>query len=351
MNIPTTIMELKGVNKLIAVYFLLTAIAGAVVAQSNGETIDSTANNLIHTSGYKTSQHGAVPQFVKAGKGKQTLILIPGLGFDASVFDDFMKANRNNYIMYAVTIPGYGKTAAPPMPTPGTSYGEQTWNKGVREGIVQLIKNEKIKKAVFVGHFVQGTQLALQMATDYPDITDGVITLGGPAKFIAIINGEPKEFPLNGMISYVDKVTAPNWFQSIKKEDFDDGNYLPGIYSLNEKIGVQLWKQSAAVTLPVMIRYLCEFISSDVKLDLNKIKCPVLVLRAMFNEKVLQNSINNYVNPQFINSWEGTSTINSLIEVRNVQNAASFVWKDQPEEVYSAIRTFLSDKKHFLPMK
>ena len=349
MNI--TSLRQEGLKKIIGIYYLQIVITSIGIAQSGGEAIDSTINNLIHAQGYKPSEYGDVPQFVKVGKGRQTLILIPGLGFDTSIFDDFIKANKNNYSMYAVTIPGYGKTVAPPMPSPGTSYGEQSWNKGVRDGIMQLVKNEKIKKAVFVGHFVQGTQLALQIAIDQPNIAEGVIILGGPAKYITIINGEPKEFPLKGTISYVDKITAPTWFQTIKKEDFDDGNYFAEIYSLKKEVGNELWKQSAAVSLPVMIRYLCEFFSVDIKLELNKVKCPVLVLRAMFNEKVLQDPTNNYVKPQFIDSWEGTSSINSLIEVKDIQNAATFVWKDQPDEVYAAIKTFLRDKKEFSSTK
>ena len=337
-------LNLKNACTLIC--FILASVTSGC-SQSNSETGASTVNNLIHKTGYLTCELGSIPEFVKYGKGKHTLLLIPGLGFNATVFDDFIKINNNNFKMYAITIPGYGNTKAPPMPDAGTSYGEQSWNKGVCDGIARLIEKEKIKKLIVVGHFVQGTQLALQIAINQPNIIEGVIILGGPAKYITIINGEPKEFPLKGTISYVDKITAPTWFQSIKKEDFDEGNYSAEIYSLQDEVGHELWKQSAAVSLPVMIRYLCEFFSADVRLDLNKVKCPVLVLRAMFNEKVLQDPINNYVKPQFIDSWEGTSSINSLIEVRDIHNAASFVWKDQPDEVYSAIKTFLSDKKKF----
>ncbi len=309
-------------------------------SQAKDKIPDSTVNNLIHTNGYETSGYGAIPPYSQTGNGKKTLILIPGLGFDGSVFDDFVKANKNNYRMYVITIPGYGKTKAPPMPVTDTSYGDQNWNKGVTEGLVKLIEKEKLQQPVIVGHFVQGTQLALQMAIDHPDKTGGVIILGGPAKFIFIDKGVPKSYPLKNMISYVDKYTAPNWFKTISQNSFNSGNYLPEIYSLDSTKGKSLWQEPAVTPLPVMVRYLCEFFASDVTLEIEKIKCPVLVLRATFDDRVLQATINNYVRPQFIDSWDQAAKGNPLIKIKDIQHAASFVWKDQPEQVYAEIKDF-----------
>ena len=100
---------------------------------------DSIVDNLKLDENYITSEYGAIPHYIKKGYGKQAMILIPGLGFDASVFDDFMKANEKNYTMYAITIAGYGNTHAAAMPVTETSYGLQYWNKGIEEGIIKLI--------------------------------------------------------------------------------------------------------------------------------------------------------------------------------------------------------------------
>ncbi len=87
---------------------LLCSVIGN--AQAIDSKRDSVINNLVHTPGYRTSELGAIPTFVKLGRGKQTLILLPGLGFDASVFKDFMETNKKEYTMYAITIPGFGNT-------------------------------------------------------------------------------------------------------------------------------------------------------------------------------------------------------------------------------------------------
>lgn len=331
-------MKLK-INLIITIAFL-----SQFAYAQNSCKVDTAINNLLHTPGYKVSILGEIPKFVKRGSGTETLILIPGIGFDASVFDDFIKSNRSNYTMYAITIPGFGKTAAPPMPDSSVSYGSQTWSKGVIEGIIKLIESEKIKKPIIVGHFTLGTQLALRMAIDYPTKISGVIVLGGQAKFIAIQNGKTVDYPLKSMIIGTDKYSAPLLFKGKKKKDWDDGNYLPEIYSLNKKMGNRLWKQVAAIPVPVMVRYLCEFTSTDVKVDLDKIVCPVLILRSMFNSTVLDSSVNNYVKPQFIDSWQGVKDINARIEIKDIDNSATFVWKDQAFIVNEEIKKFINTK-------
>lgn len=313
----------------------------------NGFSVNKTdsVNNFVLPLNYRTSEPNAIPHFIKAGKGKQTIILIPGLGFDESVFTDFIKANKKHYTIYCITIPGYGNTQAPAVPAQGTSFGEQSWNKSVLTGIARLIDNEKINKPIIVGHYVQGTQLALRMAIDYPDKVGGVIILGGVPKFISVNQGKPIEYPLQSTIAYTDTIIASKWFGAIDKTSFDKGNYLPEVYSLNPAVAKALWQQVSSVPLPVMVRYLCEFFASDVTLEMNKIKSPVLALLPSFNNSVLENPVNNYILPQFITKWETLARENTFIKYKKIQNAASFIWKDNPEQCYQIISHFIHSLK------
>ncbi|MBI3579184.1 MAG: alpha/beta hydrolase [Ignavibacteriales bacterium] len=302
---------------------------------------DSTLNNLVHPAGYKTGKFGELGNIQKTGSGKQTLILIPGWGFDGSVFDDFREAYENQYTIYTITIPGYGNTAAPPMPPESTSYGAQSWNNGVIQGLVKLIEKEKIRKPIIVGHFTQGAQVALRLAAEYPDKVGGVITLGGQAKFISVRGGEVKDLPLATMITFTDKFTGPQWFKMMVRKYFDDNNYPPALYSLDSLKGAELWRQSAAVPFQVMVRYICEFFASDIKTELHKIQCPVLILRPTFSDSFLKLPVNAYVKPQFIDSWNDVSARNPLIKVKDIKNSACFVWKDNPADTYREIKTFV----------
>jgi pimeloyl-ACP methyl ester carboxylesterase len=333
-------------KKIFICFLLMVFSFSNTWAQSASVKTDSVRiNNLILPPGYICSLTGAIPPYRKTGKGSPNLIIIPGLGFDQSIFDDFMRANENRYTMYCITIPGYGHTQAPPLPPEGTSFGEQAWNKSVLEGIGKLMAREQIKKAIVVGHFVQGTQMALRMAIDFPELVNGVIILGGPAKFVLISNGKPVEYPLPGTISYIDKVTAPKWFGPISKSDFDAGNYLPEVYSLDSGLANALWKQSASVPLPVFVHALCEFFASDITLELENIKSPVLVLRPSFNEGILQKPVNNYLVPQFIASWDKAALKNPLIRMKDIPGTATCSWKDKPDEVNTAIGLFIQNLK------
>jgi pimeloyl-ACP methyl ester carboxylesterase len=302
--------------------------------------IDTTINNLIHTPGYKTCKPGELGRVKKYGNGKQSMILIPGLGFDGSVFDDFMEANKTLYTMYAVTVAGYGNTSAPPMPPEGTSYGDQTWNRSAVEGITKLIDNEKLNKPIIVGHFVQGTQLALRLAIDHPEKVGGVIILGGPAKFISVMGGKIRDFPLDTMKLFTDKFTGPRWFKHMMKKFFDDNNFRPEVYSQDSITGHVLWRQSADVPLPIMIRHVSEYLASDLKAEIDKVKCPVLVLRPTFKSDILEKPINNYIKPQFMDTWNDVLLRNPLVDVKDIPDAATFLWKDQPEKTNEEIMLF-----------
>lgn len=330
MNNKITLQDIK--------YVLLILITAYIsnYAQNNERGI----NNLIHDSSYITSRLGDVPNYKKIGNGKINMILIPGLGFDGSVFDDFLEHNKTFYTMYSITIPGFGNTKAAPMPGVGTSYGEHTWINGVVSGILKLIEQEKIYKPIIVAHFTVATQVALKIGIDFPELLSGMIIMGGPAKMIFTHNNEVKDLPLDQMIYVVDNYTAPVWFKSMQKEDWDEGNYLPEVYSVDSLLGKSLWKEVATVPVPIMVRYLCEYIAMDLKAELGKIKCPTLVLRPTFNQKVLSNPINNYVSPQFIETWNNSKKINNLVQVEDISASACFVWKDNPKLVYDLIRSF-----------
>lgn len=319
---------------------LLLFASNYSTAQTNGEKSDSTINNLAHISGYQPSLNNAIPQYNIYGSHGKSIILIPGWGFDASVFKDFIDANQNDFIIYAVTIPGFGKTQAPAMPPAGTSYGEHSWNKSAEEGIIKLIEKEKIIRPVIVGHFVTGTQIATELAARYPEKIGALVLVGGPAKFISIEAGKPKDYALTDLIRFTDSYTAPVMFKAISKLAWDAGNYLPVVYSIDSTIGNNLWKMSADVPMPVMIRYLCEYIASDVSTMFNQLKCPVLILRPTFNSKTLEDPINNYLKPQFIDKWDSVKSTNNAVKIVNIHNAGIFVWKDAPDKTYSEIRRF-----------
>lgn len=304
---------------------------------------DSTQNNFNLPSNYKTSETGAIPHYTKSGKGKKVLIMIAGYGFDETIFDDFVKDNRKNYTIYAVTIPGFGKTMAAPTPPDGTSFSKATWSKGMLEGLRKLIVKEKLNRPVIVGHFTLGTQLAVRMALDYPELVGGVVIIGGPAKFIPVQNGKPMNTTLEMRIMGVDKFSAA-FFKVVSKETWDSNSYLSSLYSLNEVTAKKCWDMQASVPLQVMVRYLMEFSAADITFEINKIKCPMLVLRAGFTNEMIshpEDGTSNYIKPQFIDSWDEVKKLYPTVEIKDISNSGTFIWKDQPKQCSEAVLSFV----------
>jgi pimeloyl-ACP methyl ester carboxylesterase len=131
----------------------------------------------------------------------------------------------------------------------------------------------------------------------------------------------------------------------MKKPFFDANNFPSEIYSTDSIKAFQLWKQPATVSFPVAIRYSCEYFATDVRADFDKIKCPVLVLRAMFNTKVTESAMYKSLSPQFIDTWNDAATRNPLIKVKDMPDAATFVWKDKPADVNKAVKEFVDGIK------
>jgi pimeloyl-ACP methyl ester carboxylesterase len=303
---------------------------------------DPTLNNLVDPPGYKTARLGTLGGVVRAGTGTQAMILIPGLGFGAGVFDGFMHGLADRYRMYAVTLPGFGGTAAPPCPGEPTSFGEQTWTNAALGAIEKLIEDEKIQDPIIIGHWLTGTQIALRLALKHPEKVKSVIILAGSARMVitdpayATYYGTPER-----RVATIDTYLAPKWFKTVTRETWDDNNFLPGDYAVNPVLGLRLWREAAAPKLHVWVRYLCEFNAQDISLEMDKVTVPTLILEPGL-EGLYYDSGNNYMDAFCHRSWEGRTGNNPKITVKTIANSRACPWLDQPQAVNSVVVGFLN---------
>ncbi len=318
-------------------FFVFNPNFNAQSRQFDPELQDSSINNLVLPEGYKTSKLGELVKVAKMGTGKTDMILIPGWGFGSDIYQSFMKSNLDNYTMYAITIPGFSETQAPPMPPKGTSYGDHVWNNGVIKGIVDLIKNENLEKPVIVANFLQGTQIAFWLAYEYPELISSIIIIGGMAKYY----NASQNFSLSQRVWYADNIMAPKWFKFVKVKTWHNGNFLADQYSKDPAKGKEIWEKSAVVPIPVLVQYLCELIASDITVRFKDLKVPALVLVPSFDEEFLSQEENQYVKPYFQLSWQGASEANKLIEIKRVENSHLFIMEDQPEILNKEIFNFV----------
>lgn len=303
---------------------------------------DPTLNNLVDPPGYVTGKLGTLGAVIKTGKGTQPMILVPGIGFSGNIFKELMVSFENDYRMYAVTLPGFGGTPAPPTPDEKTSFGEQTWTNGAVEAIEDLMEKESIQNPVIVGHWQIGTQVALRLAIKHPGTIKAVVLLAGTAK-MDVTGSRFERFYTTPeqRIATIDTFLAPKWFKTVKRETWDDNNFLPEDYAVHPGHSLRLWREAASPLLHVWIRYLCEFNAQDLTVELPNLKVPTLLLKPGL-EGLYYQGAQNYMEIFCHKSW-GAIGKNAKIKVKTIPHTRALPWFDKPVEVKEAMIDFLKN--------
>lgn len=335
-------------RSLLTTAIAILAVAGGSVTNAYSQQTcvrimkqDSTLNNLADPPGYRAGELGQLGKVKRVGSQGPPMILIPGAGFGGDVFDEFMERHSGKYRMYAVTIPGFGGTPAPPTPPAGTSFGEQTWTTGALAGLERLIKDETLENLVVVGHWLVGTQLATRLATKHPDKIKAVVLLAGTPRWTITDTAYAKYYSTpEKRIASIDGFLATRWFKTVTRETWDENNFLPQDYAVNPIRALRLWREAASPELHVWVRYLCEYNAEDLCPTLQGMTVPTLVLKPGL-EGLWVEGQNYMVDTYCHNSWNGCGDGNSKITIMTIPDSRACLWFDQPEKVDVAIEEFL----------
>ncbi len=324
---------------------MVLCLGTSLSAQKRRFDQDATLNNLVHPEGYESCALGTLGRVTQVGTGSEDMILIAGAGFGGDIYDAFMNSKKDRYTMYAVTLPGFGGTPAPPMPPPGTSYGEQTWTKSAQRAIERLIDEKKMKRPIVVGHWLNATQVALGLALENPDRIGAVIIISGRAKYMPV--GPPRGPPLTTSeqrARLMDTIMAPRWFKTETRDTWDDNNFYPHDYASHPVRALQLWRQAYQPTLPVWVRYLCEGQSRDISLELKDLKVPTLILKPGFDKDFYFQPELDYMRAFCHDSWKGVENLSDMIAIQTIEDSRVFIMDDQPEKLDQAVEAFLAKR-------
>ncbi|MFN0157633.1 MAG: alpha/beta fold hydrolase [Bacteroidota bacterium] len=331
------------------------------LAQNTPTLQDSTLNNLVHPQEYRTCAIGELGRVKKSGSGKQSMILIPGLGFGGDVFAGLSDRYESEYTVYSVTPAGFGGTPAPPMPDSGTTYSKLTWTNGIVTGLLNLIEHENMDKPVIIAHFVTGTQVALDLALNHPEKIGRVIIAGGsPYRYYATqVDGQwswtqEKKYTPEERGRAVDVFWAPRWFKTVTKKTWDANMWTSEDYCRDAILGDRLFQESADVPLHVMVRYLIEWMAYDVALQYKELKTPTLVLIPDFKgilpghdpaiDTTSANPVKAYLRYFHQETWkDARESGNRMFQFHVVPDTRLFMWYDNPEQVYRVVDAFLRE--------
>jgi len=159
--------------------FLLIFCLNSILLAQESSVIRT--NNLEHPQNYIGVPIGELGNVMSYGHGKTKLVLIVGMGFNRSVFYDFMMRNKEKYEMYVFTPAGYGGTIAPAMPeSDEISLSERTWSKAFENSVTKYIdENLGNQKVSILGFFTQGIQHAVHIINKRPEMFTKLILVSG----------------------------------------------------------------------------------------------------------------------------------------------------------------------------
>jgi pimeloyl-ACP methyl ester carboxylesterase len=245
--------------------------------------------------------------------------------------------------MFAVTLPGFEGTQAPPMPPPGTSYGDQTWTRSATDAVVKLIREKQLVRPVLVGHFINGTQVAMRVALDHPELVRAVVLFAGPPRYEPVSASRfwPKNLTLEQKVQAVDRFSAPRWFKTVTRDTWVKGNFVATDYSTDRVLGKRFADRANQPPLPVLIRYLCEFHASDLWPDLERVQRPLLVIQPSFTASLRADTTRSYLQSYFAEPWRGRLDARPRTESVFLDNAAILVMEDQAAKVDRKVADFL----------
>lgn len=306
--------------------------------------IDASRNNLELPATYKTLADNKPPLITKSGRGKQALILVPGLYSGASSFDGFIARNQSRYKFYVVTPPGINGTPARSMPVERSSFGEMSWTRRLEQDILDLIAREKLSKPIIVTEREPGSQAAIELAIAHPDKLGGVVLAAtNLTQFFPSPKDPARKIPatLQERVSLVDEGWVAKWFRYVTPETWNSNDMRPEMLSSDSSRGLTASQEIEAAPLPVKIRYLCEFWASDVARDFDKVQVPVLALIPGFDEKFLADPANSSMKMVYIDSWETLTPKNPKVKLVKIPDARLLVLEDQPKLVDDTITEFI----------
>lgn len=267
------------------------------------------------------------------GTGPIPVVLIPGLMCDWTVWKTFMTRNTATYTMYAVTLPGFGKSDAPPL-VKGTNPSSTVWLDNAERAVVKLIADKKLDKPLLVGHSMGG-HIAIRLAGKHSDKLRGVVALDG---FPAFPIG-PTDLTLKDRAAAIDgqyaagmdAVTDEAWASQVKA----------GLkaWVKNEERSKQLGESCSLVPRTTAMRYFLELLASDARADLTNAACPVLLVAA-----IPDPGAGNGPTGQLRAAWEAQSKLAPKGSLVFFEDTRHFVMDDAPAELDAAIAAIVAGK-------
>lgn len=251
-----------------------------------GAVFSQAPNNLQYPEDYTISELGTL-SIQERGKGQTPLLLIADAGFEIDFFEDFINYNDSKYKFFVVTLPGNSING---YPLPKGSYSQRTWLEAIDSTLLNFVQRKKLGKVIISGHLTISTYLALRFSIDHPEVVAGTIIFAGQPYASWPSRKDPTgktPVSLEERAGSIDYYMAPRFYKTVKKEQWNKGLYQAEHYSEKSAVGEALYQSTTLVPIPLMVQLLCEYFTTDISLEFDKIKKPVLLIKPGFDDEYL----------------------------------------------------------------
>lgn len=299
-----------------------TILGGAILAAA------------IATAGSALAEMTPLPKVEKRGSGDVQMVLIPGFLSDWTVWEDFMERNKDQYTMYAVTLPGFGGTQ--PAPQPDSDSGTP-WMDNAVEAVYSMINEKGLKEPVIVGHSMGG-MIAMRLGLEHADAVGPVVTVDGmPAVPLA-----PQAVPEEQRVMLVEQRVAPQLLnmteQQWAQQRTQFAQQVLGEQVENKDKMKEMFNSTPA---PVAGRYMVEFMKSDLSDDLSEMKDPVLAMAAINDQAAGQGMTAEALQQK----WKTSMSAAPNASFAWIEEGTHFLMLDKPEMFDKKLSEFVSSSK------
>lgn len=112
--------------------------------------------------------NGIRTRYIVAGTGSQDVLFLHGWGASSRLWLRSMWQLRHDYRMWAIDLPGFGHSSAPPIDW----YSIDT----LTEHVAAFCQTVNLKPATVIGHSL-GARITLDMARRHPELTPRLVTI------------------------------------------------------------------------------------------------------------------------------------------------------------------------------
>ncbi|WP_139135203.1 DUF2911 domain-containing protein [Roseivirga sp. 4D4] len=253
------------------------------------------------------------------GNGSKHLLLIPELGFDKSLFDDFRQLYKSGFTFHEVSFPSGNNTLKYPS---RSEYSKAVWLSSIESLILDYL-NKLGNKELTVVAIGSGTQLAIKVASKSNKVK-GIVSINGRYQSSLID-------PLTGKDATAArrKVLSKTAFPTSMVIQVSPSN-LSSSYAFSKDLvkNQQYLNQITPDNVNTIFRYSREFAAQDVIDEIRQIDIPILNIVPVHNDQSSKAS-----DLATLRSWQELNSNHPdlPISIVRVWESQDLVFTDQPQ--------------------